>query len=52
MIICSDKTCLEDGLPYGHDDVPDDKSQCRNEKYEPFLLPEGYADLVMKELRC
>ena len=46
-----DRTCLEDGLFCGHEEVPDNKSQCRNDKYKPLLLPEGYSDLVMKELR-
>lgn len=46
-----DKICVEDGLPCGHDEVPDNKDQCRNEKYRPLLLPEGYSELVMKELR-
>ena len=43
--------CIEDGLPCGQDEVPDNMSQCRNEKYKPLLLPEGYSDLVMKYLR-
>jgi hypothetical protein len=46
-----DKTCIEDGLLCGHDDVPDDNAQCRNKKYKPLLFPEGYAELVIKELR-
>lgn len=45
------KMCIEDGLLCGHDDVPEDKAQCRNEKYKPLLLPEGYAELAIKELR-
>ena len=45
------KICIEDELPCGYGDIPDDKSQCRNEKYKPLLLPEGYSDLIMKELR-
>jgi len=50
-----DKTCLEDGLPCGFpcgpDDTPDNEEQCRNKKYKSLLLPEGYSELVMKELR-
>lgn len=46
-----DKICVEDGLPCGHVEVPDNKGQCRNDKYKPLLLPEGYAELVMKDLR-
>ena len=51
-----DKTCLEDGKPCGYitisdDDGPEDIKDCRNGKYQPFLLPEGYVDLVMKDLR-
>lgn len=46
-----DKTCLEDGLSCGHDEVPDDIGLCRNEKYKPLLLPEAYVELVIKELR-
>ena len=49
--IFDDKSCIEDKLPCGHDEVPNDKSQCRNEKYKPLLLPEGYSNLVVKEFR-
>lgn len=49
------KTCIEDGIPCGFpcgpDEAPESKDQCRNKKYKPFLLPEGYAELVIKELR-
>lgn len=50
-----DKTCIEDGLlcgfPCGPEEGPESKDQCRNKKYKPLLLPAGYSDLVMKELR-
>jgi len=50
-----DKSSIEDGLPcgfpYGPDEAPENKDHCRNEKYKPLLLPEGYSDLIMKELR-
>jgi hypothetical protein len=50
-----DKNCIEDGLlcgfPCGPDEAPENKDQCRNKKYKPFLLPEGYSELVIKELR-
>ena len=46
-----DRICIEDGLPCGRDEIPDNKDQCRNKKYRPLLLPEGYAELVIKELR-
>jgi hypothetical protein len=50
-----DKICIEDGLPCGFpcgpDEAPESKDQCRNEKYKPLLLPEGYSELVMKDLR-
>lgn len=50
-----DKTCIEDSLPCGlscgPDEAPESKDRCRNEKYKPLLLSEGYSDLVMKELR-
>jgi hypothetical protein len=50
-----DKTCMEDGLscgfPCGPDEVPESKDRCRNKKYKHLLLPEGYIELVIKELR-
>lgn len=50
-----DKTCVEDGFPCGFPcgpgEAPENKDQCRNEKYKPLLLPECYSELVMKELR-
>ena len=46
-----DKSCIEDDLSCGSDEVPESKEQCRNKLYQPFLLPEGYSDLVMEELR-
>jgi hypothetical protein len=44
--IFDEKTCIEDGLPCGHNDIPNNKDQCRNDKYRPLLLPEGYSDLL------
>lgn len=50
-----DKTCIEDGLPCGFpcgpEEGPESDDNCRNKKYKPLLLPAGYSDLVMKELR-
>lgn len=49
------KICIEDelpcGVPCGSDESPDSIDQCRNKKYKPLLLPKGYSELVMKELR-
>lgn len=53
--IFDNKICIEDGLLCGFpccpDEYPESKDQCRNNKYKPLLLPKGYSDLVMEELR-
>lgn len=43
--------CIEDNsfCSYGY---PVCMKHCNNGKYEPFFLPEGYAELVIESLRA